>query len=628
MIRHTCFVTAALLSLLTLSCKKKDTPLNKFSDEILIHIAEYQDRRISDSLVTFFTSPNANYRYAAVMAFASVQDTAVVEQIGQILINDSDSRVRSAAAFALGQTGGDKAFEYLMRAGGNGISEEWSESIARAAKQASDIPENLTSWGLYRAALRGLADRTHNALAMVFLETQHDENTRLGAAHYFARSTADISEAQDVLIKTATEDKSVYVRMAAAQALRKTENQKTLEALIAIFQSEPDYRVRINILRALQPYSFNQSSNTYINALKDKNINVAIAASEEIKRSAAQDDYSLLVEAARAHEHWRVRSNLFEAALSLTGNKELSEELIRRCQTSSNPYEQAALINALGYSPMQYGFVSDQLFSSTIPVIRSSAAASLATMNRQKQFEPGMQNSFLTIYQRAMQLNDAAVIGTIASVLVDTTLGYKKLITDFQFLYEAKEKLTLPRDNESLQPLEAVIAYFEGKEEVPPVQNEFNHPIDWTFVKTISRDQRAIIRTTKGDIEIQFLVDEAPGSVTNFLQLATANYFNSKNFHRVVPNFVIQGGCNRGDGWGSEDYSIRSEFSQRRYKEGSVGMASAGKDTEGTQWFITHSPTPHLDGRYTIFAEVVRGMEVVHQIEVGDEILAVEVVLR
>jgi cyclophilin family peptidyl-prolyl cis-trans isomerase len=93
-----------------------------------------------------------------------------------------------------------------------------------------------------------------------------------------------------------------------------------------------------------------------------------------------------------------------------------------------------------------------------------------------------------------------------------------------------------------------------------------------------------------------------------------------------VPNFVIQGGCNRGDGWGSEDYSIRSEFSARHYTEGSVGMASAGKDTEGTQWFIAHSPTLHLDGRYTIFAVTVSGLDVVHKIEVGDKIISVTLI--
>jgi cyclophilin family peptidyl-prolyl cis-trans isomerase len=86
---------------------------------------------------------------------------------------------------------------------------------------------------------------------------------------------------------------------------------------------------------------------------------------------------------------------------------------------------------------------------------------------------------------------------------------------------------------------------------------------------------------------------------------------------------VVQTGCSRGDGYGSEDYSLRSEFSLTRYREGAVGMASAGKDTEGTQWFISHSPTPHLDGRYTIFAQVVEGMDVVRNIAVGDKILSV-----
>ena len=145
-------------------------------------------------------------------------------------------------------------------------------------------------------------------------------------------------------------------------------------------------------------------------------------------------------------------------------------------------------------------------------------------------------------------------------------------------------------------------------------------------VKKIPSDQKAIIKTSKGDITIRLFVDEAPGSVANFVTLASNKYYDGKFFHRVVPNFVVQGGCPRGDGWGSEAYSIRSEFSQRRYKTGSIGMASAGKDTEGTQWFITHSATPHLEGRYTLFAEVVQGMEVVHQIEVGDTIISVEII--
>jgi len=131
----------------------------------------------------------------------------------------------------------------------------------------------------------------------------------------------------------------------------------------------------------------------------------------------------------------------------------------------------------------------------------------------------------------------------------------------------------------------------------------------------------AVIKTSKGNFTINLYGDDAPGSVANFISLANNNFFDNKVYHRVVPNFVIQGGCPRGDGYGSLDYSIRSELSQLYYDdEGYVGMASAGLHTEGTQWFVTHSPTPHLDGKYTIFGKVIEGMEVVHSIVEGDKI--------
>ena len=111
----------------------------------------------------------------------------------------------------------------------------------------------------------------------------------------------------------------------------------------------------------------------------------------------------------------------------------------------------------------------------------------------------------------------------------------------------------------------------------------------------------------------------APGTVANFIELVNDGYYNGKNFHRVAPNFVIQGGCSRGDGYGSLNYAIRSELPQLHYDEGGyVGMASAGNHTESNQFFITHSPTLHLDGNYTIFAKVESGMDVVRQIQVGD----------
>jgi len=153
-----------------------------------------------------------------------------------------------------------------------------------------------------------------------------------------------------------------------------------------------------------------------------------------------------------------------------------------------------------------------------------------------------------------------------------------------------------------------------------------NHAIDWNKVTMIERDQKARVTTSKGTFTIQLDVEAAPGTVANFVQLAEQGFYNGKYFHRVIPNFVVQGGCPRGDGMGSTDYTIRSEFALHDYKAGTVGMASSGKDTESCQFFVTHGSTPHLEGRYTIFGYVTDGMDVIQSIVPGDVIENVELI--
>jgi cyclophilin family peptidyl-prolyl cis-trans isomerase len=136
---------------------------------------------------------------------------------------------------------------------------------------------------------------------------------------------------------------------------------------------------------------------------------------------------------------------------------------------------------------------------------------------------------------------------------------------------------------------------------------------------------RAIIQTERGDIEIALHTFDAPLTVLNFVRLAEKGFFDGLTFHRVVPNFVIQGGDPRGDSWGSPGYAIRSEFNKQPFRRGSVGMASAGKDTEGCQFFITHSEQPHLDGRYTVFGQVISGMAVADAIHEDDVMKSVTI---
>jgi len=148
----------------------------------------------------------------------------------------------------------------------------------------------------------------------------------------------------------------------------------------------------------------------------------------------------------------------------------------------------------------------------------------------------------------------------------------------------------------------------------------YNKDFDWDYLKKIYNIKFADIKTTKGNIKIELFPEVTPFTVYNFVKLSEKGFYNNTLFHRVVPNFVIQGGDVAGTGFGGPGYSIRSELSQFNYFTGALGMASSGKDTEGCQFFITHSPQFHLDAKYTLFGIVKEGQEVADNIHVGDRV--------
>jgi peptidyl-prolyl cis-trans isomerase B (cyclophilin B) len=139
--------------------------------------------------------------------------------------------------------------------------------------------------------------------------------------------------------------------------------------------------------------------------------------------------------------------------------------------------------------------------------------------------------------------------------------------------------------------------------------------------------KRARIDTDRGTMVLELYAEEAPGTVANFEKLANSGFYDGLTFHRVIPDFVIQGGCPRGDGTGGPGYTIKceTEGNPRRHERGSLSMAHAGKDTGGSQFFICHSPQPHLDGKHTVFGKVVDGLDVVDAIRRADHMTQVRV---
>jgi peptidyl-prolyl cis-trans isomerase B (cyclophilin B) len=139
--------------------------------------------------------------------------------------------------------------------------------------------------------------------------------------------------------------------------------------------------------------------------------------------------------------------------------------------------------------------------------------------------------------------------------------------------------------------------------------------------------QTATITLEKGgEIRLEFYPEDAPKTVENFVTLAKKGFYNGLNFHRVVPDFVVQGGCPKGNGTGGPGYQIKAEFNKQKHVRGTLAMArSQDPDSAGSQFYICYGTTPHLDGQYTVFGRVVSGMEHVDRIKQGDKMTSIAI---
>ena len=613
---------------------------NKFTDATIRAIYTAQDERKTNQLLPYLTDTNPRYRLEAAQAFASVQDSQAVGPLSHLLA-DSEPTVRRAAAYALGQINSAQAENDLISAIEKekvpAVRAEVLEALGKCATQKglnalinSEITEPTAqagqAWGIFRTNSRPLNFSAAVPKAIGFL-TAPNPDTRLAAAHFLARTPKlELTPHFEALLNTAQIDPSAEVRIAATQALGKTKTEKLVEALTGIFKTDEDYRVRLTAVRAMGNLDYAPVKPEIYQALKEKNIPVALTAAEIILAKADSSEAETLLQRAGLTANWRVRATLLAAVMKLHPNKQQVLSTIQeRYQQTNNLYEKAALLTAAAKNIAGAGFVEQETFKAEIPVIRTYGIEALAQLRSEKDFPATHTKHFGGIFQRAIATGDLAMVGVAAGVIQKPELNFRTEYKDLGFLKTALAKLKLPQDVETYQELQKAVAFFEGKNIPPNPQNPFSHPIDWQLVQNIPLRQRAEIQTSKGDLTLELFVEEAPGTVANFVQLAQSGFFDRKNFHRVVPNFVVQGGDPRGDGWGGTDYALRSEFANLRYREGYVGMASAGKDTESCQWFITHSPTPHLDGRYTIFARVTKGLEVMHLLEVGDKIEQVKI---
>jgi len=149
----------------------------------------------------------------------------------------------------------------------------------------------------------------------------------------------------------------------------------------------------------------------------------------------------------------------------------------------------------------------------------------------------------------------------------------------------------------------------------PP--KSYNSPIPMTI--DVNKKYTALIKTAKGDLVLELYPQDAPVTVNNFVTLARKGFYNGLTFHRVIPDFMAQGGDPSGNGTGGPGYKFQDEFSSRTHQAGSLSMANSGPNTNGSQFFICYAPQPHLNGKHTVFGQLTQGMDVLKKLVNGDK---------
>ncbi|MGI4736766.1 MAG: peptidylprolyl isomerase [Janthinobacterium lividum] len=635
-------------------------PPHPYADAVRRRIATAQDERNTAAILPFLTDKNAAYRAAAAEALGSVQAAAAVPALLPLL-HDATPAVRRAAAYALGQTGDSTAApalaQRLAQPEANALARRAAyEALGRCVTRrslpllwqlkpagADSAAAPGQAWALYRAALRGLATAEVVSQASKLLGSKNQVlAARQGASAAFTRMRSQDSTlarvALPVLLKLVATDPNYFVRANCATALSRVARPVAYAALVQAATTDADHRVRIAALRAL-PVTTNES-------VSAQSLRPFLVMQKALLRPLAQENTTaaegilkIPVDTAKGRLYflpavpstlpWRARAILWQTALRNAGATQrptLADSIRRRYQGTTNQYEKAALLTALSEDIDQFDFLAKEAALTTSPpVVPGTALAALVTLRGNKRFPAARQADFTAALRRALASGDEAQLSTAAEALASPTLVPAPQPDDLAALRQARDKLTLPREIEPWIALQQALDKIAKAPTPTPIPRgaASQHPIDWAVVQSVPVGQRVRLATTQGVIILELKVVESPGAVASFVTLVRQHFYDGLYFHRVVPDFVAQGGDPRGDGSGSTPYTLRSELAQLTYGAGAVGLASAGKDTESCQFFITHLPTPHLDGRYPIFAQVVSGLDAVQRLDIGDRITAV-----
>ncbi|NTW49538.1 MAG: hypothetical protein HGB19_07415 [Chlorobiales bacterium] len=642
-----------------------------FNDEldeaVLLSLGSLQVDSVSERISARLTSASPRVREMAAFALGqSARDTIKRQRFEDLIFQrlqaEPDAAIKCRLMQSLGKFGRDSALVRL-------ISLSFTDRDLLQAQALS----------IARFAMRNIVSREGTVKAAeIYRQTKDTQKAGINYGIYALDQIRDprlVGPELATLLEASTA-RDPEVRMYALSALSRLDAPKGINAVLNAAR-DPDWRISVGAIRTLSKY-LNSSTGFKTLALaavksqlqKQSNPHVLDACLESLSVLRPRDTVAVPAILGLLNSPSSRLRNKAMLTLATVYPNVAEEVLLREKEKKTDTPAMLEAVGALAVSNQQINLdLMPWLLNHVEDDRKQEATAALNSWGRCWYIYRNMMAGYSywtptdTLFEgvllRALKkhskpdhLNPAAVktIGAILSDYTFTNRNYVQPIStalsifsganDVETTVSLLESLGKMKRRDALPTIKkylsyenklvrrkAADAYSEISGNPAPVPPTIVLPtkIDMMPFRDYMKNPVVVLTTSKGIVEIELFLGETTFTVANFVRLVQQHFYDGLSFHRVLPNFVVQGGDPNGDGTGSPGYTIRSEFTPRSFERGVVGMASAGKDTEGSQFFIMHSHHPHLDGNYTPFGKVVKGMDVVDQIEVGDKIISASI---
>ncbi|MGE5246672.1 MAG: HEAT repeat domain-containing protein [Betaproteobacteria bacterium] len=591
-------------------------------------------------LTRLLADPEPEVRQMAAFALGLIGDRTARDPLVAAL-NDSSPLMQGSAAEALGLIGDASAAAPIAQMAGRIVQ---SGALSQTPRPEDEARRDTPAAAFRLAVFALVRLKAYEPLAAVVLDQSGQPKVRWWPVAYALQRLGDPRAVPALL--TLAKEADPYARAFAVKGLGAMKAREALPVLRTLLSSG-DHGVLVETVRALGEVGESQDATPLLKIVRDTNADPqlrleAVGALGRFKsqdvvdtlldllsdpspavRAAAlrataavdADNFMLVLSGLDPDPHWSVRA----ALAALLGTLPPERGLPRLHQMLADG-DQRVIPSVLAALAKLHARDIDAILLDHLkaddPIVRAAAARGIGELK-----PAGGAKALAEAYRAGGR--DTTYVARAAALAALAEYGAADAVPVLKEALADKDWAVRVRAAALLHPLDPSIDVAAAIRPAPTVFTSAAYEAPGVVDPPVSTE--VYIDTDRGTIEIELAVLDAPLTTQNFVALARKGFFNGLSVHRVVPDFVVQDGDPRGDGEGGPGYTIRDELNERPYLRGAVGMALDWPDTGGSQWFITSSPQPHLDAKYTVFGRVVSGMEVVDRLQQWDVVRRVRV---